>query len=142
MNINEKYPNIEYIKNPIKFWFQEALETIIKFKAEEDEFYTVIIKDDNRFPTLYDEIMNGDYCEVTYQPKPSEEDLIERKINSLRRKRTELFRYYVDKSQLFYDDLSTEDLDHVKNWRQIWKDMPQAVRNGTWVEPEIPPCFK
>jgi hypothetical protein len=138
----ETYPDIEYIKNPVKFHNQEAVEVIIKPVNFEEEFPTVISRNDSRFPNLYDEILAGEFGEVTYEKPPTEQELIEANIEILRRIRAELFALYIDRSQLWYNSLSELQKSELQAWYQVWLNMPETVRNGTWVEPILPEWLK
>lgn len=76
---------------------------------------------------------------IPYQ-KPQEE-VIQESIEELRKKREQLFKQYIDRP-LWLEELTEEQKQFVKEWRRTWLDMPQAVENGTWQEPEIPEWFK
>ncbi len=66
------------------------------------------------------------------------EQEIQRQLDELKSKRESLFRKYIDRSPMWYDERTQEELNELSAWRQTWLNMPIAFDNNTWVEPALP----
>lgn len=71
-----------------------------------------------------------------------ETNKIEDEIQELRMEREQLFKIFLDRSSFWYEELTEEQKEELKNWRKQWKDMPELVRKGKWEKPKIPEWLK